>query len=90
MVKFSHSQGGWGAWVQPLVADLVSLMPSGDAKKKKKLNLLPGGREEGERLANIFCLVSNSKYFRVCLCHPIFVQILKCLVPNSVGQLSVS
>ena len=89
VVKFSHSQGGWGAWVQPMVADLISLMPSRDAKKKK-LNLLPGGREEGERLANIFCEVSNSKYFRLCLCHPIFVQIFKCLVPNSVGQPSVS
>lgn len=43
-------------------------------------------------LANIFCEVPDSKYFRPCLCHPIFVQMLKSLVANSVsvGQVSVS
>ena len=48
VVKFSHSQGGWGAWVQPMVADLISLMPSRDAKKKKNWTYYLGVGRRGK------------------------------------------
>ena len=87
-LSFHTPKAGGGAWVQSVVADLVSLMPSSDAKKNWTYYLEVGRRGKGWQTFSV--KLSNSKYFRLCLCHPIFVQILRCLVSNSVGQLSVS
>ena len=88
VVKFSHSQGRWGGMGSICGCGSSISYAKQRCQKNWTYYLEVGRRGKGWQTFSV--KLSNSKYFRLCLCHPIFVQLLRCLVSNSVGQLSVS